>query len=149
MPRKSVEQLAAEHWRRPLDLPKPPRDFRRPAADLWRALVKSKPAEHWTEEARQALRERCLAECQLRQVQAALVADPLNDKLTRVRVGLNASINVLARRLRMGASQEIKPWDRAKHRPAALDDPLIAPRTKRNGVSILDDPLIGGRARPQ
>jgi hypothetical protein len=158
MPRKSSEQTAAELYRKPADLPPPPKDFARSARDLWRALIASKPASHWTQEARLALRERCLAEIQLREVQAALVTDPLDDKLTRMRSSLCASINVLTRRLRMGPQQEISPWKTAETRPAAVDDPLIggaalrAQRMKANGERrppVWDDPLIGGRARPR
>jgi hypothetical protein len=145
MPRKSAEQLAADRFRLPAELPKAPRDFTRSAAHLWRALIKTKMPEHWSEEARLALRERVLAEVQLRQVQAALVDDPLNDKLTRMRVALAGSINVLTRRLRMGPAQEIKPWDVAKHRPAIMDDPLIAPNVKGNGGDAFSR-LIGGPA---
>jgi hypothetical protein len=95
--------------------------------------------EHWTQEARLALRERVLAEIQLRQVQAALVDDPLNAPLTRMRVALSASINTLTRRLRLGPSQEIKPWDVAKHRSELLDNPLIGGGSvRRNGGEAFD-----------
>jgi hypothetical protein len=145
MPRKSAEQLAAERFRLPAKPPSPPSDLGRPAARLWWALIRTKPVEHWTEEARLALRERVLAEIQLRQVQKALDRDPLNDKLTRLRVALSASINTLTRRLRMGPAQEIKPWDVARHRPELMDHPLIAPQTRGNGSDAFDR-LIGGSA---
>jgi hypothetical protein len=134
MPRKSVEQRAAELWRTGNKPPEPPKDLALPAVDLWRRIAGSKPGDYWTPTLC-VLLHRFVETAEYADRIAARVGeldvgDPEALALARQMTAANASLGSLAVRMRLSAQNEITPHSRARmseRRSPFNDDELLHP----------------------
>jgi hypothetical protein len=133
MPRISAESRAGAIFRAGGKPPAAPRDLDATAARLWRAIAADRPVDWWTPASLRLLRRLCRTSVYAERLHDALDAAPIGSELAgalfKQVLAANASIGVMAAKLRLTVQNQI--------------DRRSGQITER-GVS--NDPLLGGRA---
>jgi hypothetical protein len=145
MPRKSAEQRSAELFRTGNKPPQPPVDLSPPAAELWKAIATSKPADYWTPALQILLRAFCETSEHSQRVATRLAALPVGDPealaLGRQMAATNASLGGLSQKMRLSAQSTVSLHATAQLAERGipqhlLDDPYTAPRWLRGDLVL-------------